>query len=88
MAPSGHDPALEKGQAAKNGLAFWLKISADGQLRRLFRVGRSSCGRRRLFVLCASPKAQRTGRNGHNHDCFKNFHLIFRLLSEQVAAVF
>lgn len=41
---------------------------------------------RRFFVLRASSKTQRAGREGHDHDCFENFQLVIRLLSLLVAA--
>jgi hypothetical protein len=75
----------KKGQAAKRP-GLLVKAIRRRTTGRLFRVGRGS-GRGRFLMLRASPQAQRTGRNGHNHDCFENFHLIFRLLSLQVAAV-
>jgi hypothetical protein len=37
-------------------------------------------------VLRACPQTQRTGRERHDHDCFENFQLVFRLLPLLVAA--
>jgi hypothetical protein len=71
-----------------NGLAFKLKLSADGQLA-LFRIAARGtgvgAGGRRL-TMSARPQAESTGRKGHEHDRFENFQLMFRLLSELVAA--
>ena len=32
---------------------------------------------RRLLMLCAGSQAQCTGRDGQDHNCFKNLHVIF-----------
>jgi hypothetical protein len=41
---------------------------------------------RRFFVLRARSQTQRTGHDGHDHDCFEDFQLVIRLLSLLVAA--
>ena len=37
-------------------------------------------------MLRARSQTQRTGHNGHDHDCFEDFQLVIRLLSVLVAA--
>lgn len=57
-----------------------LRISVRRRIRRCR-------ARHRLLPMSTGAQAQSSGRDGHDQDCFQEFHYLFRLLPLLVAAV-